>query len=145
MPSLESYETTLRDIKQRLVSAGAQVALVSPPVLGEDINSEANRRAAEFAAVVRKAMATLKTSVLPVSLSTDRGRNYFPSWLYPFQACTLRALDISLQTVNPYMYDHVCIIHNTLDFLEEALAHVASGGRRGLHLPALIRDDLQRV
>ena len=36
VPSLESYERTLRDIKQRLIDAGANVALVSPPVLGED-------------------------------------------------------------------------------------------------------------
>lgn len=69
VPSLESYETTLRDIKQRLVSAGAQVALVSPPVLGEDINSEANTRAAEFAAVVRKACAFTKAqSMHPLNI-----------------------------------------------------------------------------
>ena len=36
VPSLESYERTLRDIKTRLIDAGANVALVSPPVLGED-------------------------------------------------------------------------------------------------------------
>ena len=36
VPSLESYERTLRDIKERLIDAGANVALVSPPVLGED-------------------------------------------------------------------------------------------------------------
>ncbi|CAE7691914.1 AVT6 [Symbiodinium pilosum] len=54
VPSLESYERTLRDIKTRLIDAGANVALVSPPVLGEDIHSEANKRAAEFASVVRK-------------------------------------------------------------------------------------------
>ena len=54
VPSLETYEKTLTDIKHRLLQAGAHVALVSPPVLGEDIQSEANQRAAEFAAVVRK-------------------------------------------------------------------------------------------
>eukprot|EP00437_Effrenium_voratum_P047818 CAMPEP_0181524090 /NCGR_PEP_ID=MMETSP1110-20121109/68246_1 /TAXON_ID=174948 /ORGANISM="Symbiodinium sp., Strain CCMP421" /LENGTH=334 /DNA_ID=CAMNT_0023654799 /DNA_START=51 /DNA_END=1055 /DNA_ORIENTATION=- len=51
VPSLESYERTLADIKQRLTDAGAQVALVSPPVL-------VNKRAADFAAVVRRVAET---------------------------------------------------------------------------------------
>eukprot|EP00929_Paragymnodinium_shiwhaense_P008523 TRINITY_DN112482_c0_g1_i1.p1 TRINITY_DN112482_c0_g1~~TRINITY_DN112482_c0_g1_i1.p1 ORF type:complete len:451 (+),score=98.27 TRINITY_DN112482_c0_g1_i1:70-1353(+) len=53
-PSLESYEATLVEIRDRLEAAGAQVALVSPPVLGEDINSMANQRAEKFADCVRR-------------------------------------------------------------------------------------------
>jgi len=56
-PTLESYEQDLVEIRERLTSAGACVALVSPPVLGEDVNSEANRRAAAFAEVVRRVAA----------------------------------------------------------------------------------------
>eukprot|EP00931_Biecheleriopsis_adriatica_P015845 TRINITY_DN11883_c0_g1_i4.p1 TRINITY_DN11883_c0_g1~~TRINITY_DN11883_c0_g1_i4.p1 ORF type:complete len:438 (+),score=88.99 TRINITY_DN11883_c0_g1_i4:53-1315(+) len=54
VPTLESYEETLMSMREKLLAAGVSVALVSPPVLGEDVRSEANRRAAEFAAVVRR-------------------------------------------------------------------------------------------
>jgi lysophospholipase L1-like esterase len=54
VPSLESYEQTLREIRETLVATGAQVALVSPPVLGEVLNSKANQRAAQFAHAVRR-------------------------------------------------------------------------------------------
>mmetsp|Transcript_38943 Transcript_38943/g.97857 ORF Transcript_38943/g.97857 Transcript_38943/m.97857 type:complete len:452 (+) Transcript_38943:80-1435(+) len=54
VPTLETYEQTLREIRETLVAAGAQVALVSPPVLGEVLNSKANQRAAQFADAVRR-------------------------------------------------------------------------------------------
>lgn len=56
-PTLESYERDLVEIRQRLTDAGACVALVSPPVLGENLASEANKKAAEFADVVRRVAA----------------------------------------------------------------------------------------
>lgn len=76
VPSLETYEKTLTDIKHRLLKAGARVALVSPPVLGEDVQSEANQRAAEFAAVVRKVAAS------------EGGRcTYLPLFEQTYSAC----------------------------------------------------------
>lgn len=57
VPSLDSYESTLREITERLLAAGARVALVSPPVLGEDISSYANSRAAAFADAVKRVAA----------------------------------------------------------------------------------------
>jgi len=53
-PTLEDYERDLREIRDRLLAAGACVALVSPPVLGEDPMSAANLRAAAYAATVKR-------------------------------------------------------------------------------------------
>lgn len=58
VPTLEAYEKTLEEITESLLQGGARVALVSPPVLGEDPNSAANKRAAAFAAAVRRVAAT---------------------------------------------------------------------------------------
>jgi len=55
--TLETYELDLTEIRDRLLAAGARVALVSPPVLGEDINSPANQRATSFAEVVQRTAA----------------------------------------------------------------------------------------
>jgi lysophospholipase L1-like esterase len=55
VPSLEAYERTLIEIRDQLLEAGARVALVSPPVLGEDIHSMANQRAGAFAQAVQRA------------------------------------------------------------------------------------------
>jgi len=54
VPTIEDYERDLTEIRDRLLEAGACVALVSPPVLGEDIHSSANQRAAAFAATVHR-------------------------------------------------------------------------------------------
>lgn len=54
VPTLAAYESTLTDIREQLLATGARVALVSPPVLGEDMNSAANRRAAMFAETVKR-------------------------------------------------------------------------------------------
>lgn len=56
--TLETYERDLLEIRDRLLAAGARVALVSPPVLGEDANSAANQRAQDFAKVVERTAAT---------------------------------------------------------------------------------------
>lgn len=56
-PTVENYEADLIDIRDRLLATGACVALVSPPVLGEDRNSEANQRCAKYAEVVRRTAA----------------------------------------------------------------------------------------
>eukprot|EP00441_Pelagodinium_beii_P016141 CAMPEP_0197653554 /NCGR_PEP_ID=MMETSP1338-20131121/36079_1 /TAXON_ID=43686 ORGANISM="Pelagodinium beii, Strain RCC1491" /NCGR_SAMPLE_ID=MMETSP1338 /ASSEMBLY_ACC=CAM_ASM_000754 /LENGTH=383 /DNA_ID=CAMNT_0043228709 /DNA_START=62 /DNA_END=1211 /DNA_ORIENTATION=+ len=84
VPTLDNYERTLSDIRERLVAAGCRVALVSPPVLGEDIASEANRRAADFASVVRRVAETggEHCAYLPLfectyeALPQDGGRPY---------------------------------------------------------------------
>lgn len=85
VPTLDSYEKTLLEIREKLLAAGAQVALVSPPVLGEDIGSESNKRASEFAAVVKKVAETAgddRCSYLPLfeqtyaKLPQDGGRPY---------------------------------------------------------------------
>lgn len=54
VPTIEEYERDLKEIRDRLLEAGACVALVSPPVLGEDVNCPANQRAAAFAATVER-------------------------------------------------------------------------------------------
>lgn len=54
VPTLEDYELDITAIRDRLLAAGAHVALVSPPVLGEDLHSAANQRAASFAEAVRR-------------------------------------------------------------------------------------------
>lgn len=56
-PSLEIYERTLVEIREKLREVGAKVAMVSPPVLGEEINSKSNKRAAEFAEAVKRVAA----------------------------------------------------------------------------------------
>jgi len=53
-PTVENYAVDLIEIRDRLLATGARVALVSPPVLGEDRNSQANQRCAEYAEVVRR-------------------------------------------------------------------------------------------
>lgn len=51
---LEPFEQALVELRDRLLESGAQVALASPPVLGEDPWSSENRRAAVYAATVRR-------------------------------------------------------------------------------------------
>jgi len=58
VPTIEDYEKDLIEIRDRLLSSGANVALVSPPVLGEDLQSPANKRATAFADVVRQVAAS---------------------------------------------------------------------------------------
>lgn len=58
VPTLETYEHTLTEIRETLLATGARVALVSPPVLGEDRHSPANQRAAEFAEAVKRVAAS---------------------------------------------------------------------------------------
>lgn len=55
--TLKTYERDLTEIRDRLLAAGVRVALVSPPVLGEDINSAANQRAKAFAEAVQRTAA----------------------------------------------------------------------------------------
>jgi len=52
--TVEDYEADLIAIRNRLLDAGACVALVSPPVLGEDAKSVANVRAAAYAMTVKR-------------------------------------------------------------------------------------------
>mmetsp|Transcript_8015 Transcript_8015/g.16882 ORF Transcript_8015/g.16882 Transcript_8015/m.16882 type:complete len:446 (-) Transcript_8015:78-1415(-) len=93
-PTLENYEATLLEIRERLLDAGARVALVSPPVLGECASSEANQRAAAFAEVVRRIASEggERCTYLPLFEKTSealppqgRGRPYngmkFFAWL----------------------------------------------------------------
>lgn len=67
-PSLEQYESTLVEIRDFLVEAGAKVALVSPPVLGEEPGSKANQRAALFAEAVQRVAGGGGASVTYVPL-----------------------------------------------------------------------------
>jgi len=84
VPTLENYEQTLREIRETLVAAGAQVALVSPPVLGEVLDSKANQRAAQFADAVRRVAEEggERCAYLPLfertaaSLPTQGGKDY---------------------------------------------------------------------
>lgn len=84
VPTVEEYERDLVEIRDRLVASGANVALVSPPVLGEDINCEANVRAAAFAEIVKRVAKEggSHCSYLPLfeetsaDLPSDGGRPY---------------------------------------------------------------------
>lgn len=55
--TIEDYEKDLQTMRDRLLAVGARVALVSPPVLGEDVDSRANRAAAAYAETVRRVAA----------------------------------------------------------------------------------------
>jgi len=66
VPTLEDYERDLVEIRDRLLAAGARVALVSPPVLGEDADCPANARAAAFAATVRRVAGDGGCTYLPL-------------------------------------------------------------------------------
>jgi len=65
-PTLAAFEQDILQIRDRLLSCGAKVALVSPPVLGEDGLCAANLRAAAYAAVVRHAAEEANCSYLPL-------------------------------------------------------------------------------
>jgi len=115
VPSLETYEKTLTDIKHRLVQAGAQVALVSPPVLGEDVQSEANKRAAEFAAVVRK---------VAESAGGEHGEQctYLPLFEHTYSACE------ALPSGRPYsgmnFFAWCCLLCWDMHILQRDLADI---------------------
>jgi len=132
VPSLESYEKTLKDIKERLINAGANVALVSPPVLGEDIQSEANRRAAEFASVVRKVAESgggsctylplfeMTYAALPAGGRPYCGMNFF-AW------CCLLCWDMHILQRDPAEIQRERNLGVTLD-----LVHLGPGAAKDL-------------
>ncbi|CAE7925942.1 unnamed protein product [Symbiodinium sp. KB8] len=134
VPSLESYERTLRDIKERLIDAGANVALVSPPVLGEDHQSEANKRAAEFASVVRKVAESggKMCTYLPLFEMTyaalPKGRLGRPYCGMNFFAwCCLLCWDMHILQRDPADIQRERNLDVTLD-----LVHLGPGAAKGL-------------
>lgn len=118
VPSLETYEKTLVDIKQRLLSAGARVALVSPPVLGEDIQSEVNKRAAEFAAVVRKVA------------ESEGNCTYLPLFEMTYEACE------ALPSGRPYsglnFFAWCCLLCFDMHVLQRDLADIQKERQLGV-------------
>lgn len=62
---VEPFERALMELRDRILESGAQVALASPPVIGEDSWSRENRRAAVYAATVRR-------------VAEERGCTYIP-------------------------------------------------------------------
>lgn len=99
-PTLQAYEDDLIEIRDRLLAAGSCVALVSPPVLGEDRGCPANRRASAFASVVKRIAAGggERCTYLPLfertyeALPVDGGKAY--CGVSFFKWCCLLALDI---------------------------------------------------
>ncbi|MBC8070782.1 MAG: SGNH/GDSL hydrolase family protein [Deltaproteobacteria bacterium] len=65
-PSPASYRDDLRTIAGRLRETGARVALSSLPVIGEVLDSEPVRRAAEYSSVVREVAAEQQVGYLPL-------------------------------------------------------------------------------
>lgn len=98
VPSLEKYESSLREVSEQLRAANIQVALVSPPVLGEDIRCRANQRAAEFAEAVKRVAAEGQCAYLPLfeqtaaQLPKEGGKAY--CGLNFFMWCCMLAFDI---------------------------------------------------
>jgi lysophospholipase L1-like esterase len=66
LPSLASYREDLRTIARRLREAGARVALLSLPVIGEVLDSEPVRRVTEYSEVVRDVAAEQQVEYLPL-------------------------------------------------------------------------------
>jgi len=65
-PSLASYRDDLRTIARRLRETAARVALSSLPIIGEVLDSEPVRRAAEYSSVVREVAAEQQIGYLPL-------------------------------------------------------------------------------
>eukprot|EP00439_Symbiodinium_sp_Y106_P076707 s1350_g15.t2 len=126
VPSLESYERTLRDIKERLIDAGANVAL--------DHQSEANKRAAEFASVVRKVAESggKMCTYLPLFEMTyaalPKGRLGRPYCGMNFFAwCCLLCWDMHILQRDPADIQRERNLDVTLD-----LVHLGPGAAKGL-------------
>jgi lysophospholipase L1-like esterase len=67
-PTPDSYAANLRAVVRRLQEATtARVALLSPPVLGEDLDSVALRRTVEYSEIVRKVAADQGVTYLPLN------------------------------------------------------------------------------
>jgi lysophospholipase L1-like esterase len=76
-PTLSGYRENLAAIVARLGSeTGARVALISLPVLGQDINSPAARASADFSEVVKATAAEYRLAYLPLH---ERQREYLGS------------------------------------------------------------------
>jgi lysophospholipase L1-like esterase len=67
-PNLEWYEENLRKIVARLQhETHARLALISPPVLSEDLRNTANARVVEYSAAVRRAAESFGAAYLPLN------------------------------------------------------------------------------
>ena len=66
LPSIKSYQNNLTTIVRTLKSkTSAQIALVSLPVIGEDLNSLANQKVDEYSAVIKQIATAEQCSYLP--------------------------------------------------------------------------------
>jgi len=66
-PTLEHYRDTMLEIVQKLkAETSAQIALASPPLIGEDLSSNANRRARAYSAALCEVAAQVGAAYLPV-------------------------------------------------------------------------------
>lgn len=145
VPTLDSYEKTLLEIREKLLAAGARVALVSPPVLGEDVASEANKRASEFAAVVKRVAegaGNERCSYLPLfeqtyaRLPADGGKPYcginFFAW------CCLLCWDVHILQRDLADIQRERNLGVTID-----LVHL--GPEAADNLASMVRDFVQQV
>lgn len=66
-PTVERYRRTMLEIVQKLkAETPARIALASPPLIGEDLDSTANRRARDYSAALRAIAAQEGAAYLPV-------------------------------------------------------------------------------
>lgn len=66
-PSVEGYRITMRVLVQTLkAGTNARLALASPPLVGEDLNSAANQRARQYSAALKEVAAVEGAAYLPV-------------------------------------------------------------------------------
>ncbi|GAB4320711.1 MAG: hypothetical protein Kow0069_24810 [Promethearchaeota archaeon] len=66
VPSLAWFEEVLGEVARRLSEAGARVALLSPPVIGEDLNAPEFRRVGDYAAAVKRVAESTGVDYLPL-------------------------------------------------------------------------------
>ncbi|NPV75466.1 MAG: SGNH/GDSL hydrolase family protein [Anaerolineae bacterium] len=117
-PTAEGYRRTMLEIVQKLkAETSARIALASPPLIGEDLDSAANRRARDYCAALRE-------------VATQEGAAYLP--VHERQEETLRAEGVSHggeYTRSALRSVELVLCHNILGESYDSISR-----RRGFHL-----------
>ncbi|MCC6146544.1 MAG: SGNH/GDSL hydrolase family protein [Anaerolineaceae bacterium] len=66
-PTLESYSRNMAEITRQLkAQTSARIALASPPLVGEDLSSKANKRARQYSAALQEIAVQYDAAYIPV-------------------------------------------------------------------------------